>query len=109
MAVVWIPSLLRPLTSGHKQVTVSGATVGEIIAALDRQYPGIRARISDGDRLQPGIAIAIDGVVGTLGLRQPVGTDSEVHITPAISGGGKAYPLQPSGETNMAIDYTCGV
>ncbi len=89
MATVWIPSLLRPLTSGQKQVTAPGATVGEVIAALDRQYPGIRQRVCDGDRLQPGIAVAVDGVVGTQGLLQPVGLESELHITPAISGGAR--------------------
>lgn len=87
MATVWIPSLLRPLTGGQRQVVVKGSTVGEVIAALDQAYPGIRSRIVDGDRLQAGIAVAVDGDTGTLGLLEPVKPDSEVQILPAIAGG----------------------
>lgn len=87
MATVWIPSLLRPLTGGQRQVTAAGTTVGEIIVDLERAYPGMRDRLCQGDRLQPGIAVAVDGQTGTLGLLEPVPPDSEVQILPAIAGG----------------------
>ena len=87
MAKVWIPSLLRPLTGGQRQVTAAGATVGEVIAALDSAYPGMRDRLCQGDRLQAGIAVAVDGATGTLGLLEPVSPDGEVQILPAIGGG----------------------
>jgi len=89
MATVWIPSLLRPLTGGQRQVTVPGATVGEVIAALDATHPGVRDRLVDGDRLQPSIAVAIDGVTANEGLLSPVRPDSELHIIPAIGGGAR--------------------
>lgn len=87
MATVWIPSLLRPLTGGQRQVTAAGTTVGEIIVDLERAYPGMRDRLCQGDRLQPGIVVAVDGETGTLGLLEPVPADSEVQILPAIAGG----------------------
>ncbi len=87
MAKVWIPSLLRSFTGGKQQVLAAGATVGEVIATLDGQYPGIRARLCEGERLQSGIAVAVDGVFATSGLLQTVQPDSELHITPAIGGG----------------------
>jgi molybdopterin converting factor small subunit len=87
MATVWIPSLLRPLTGGQREVTADGATVGALIDALDAAYPGLRARLRDGDRLQPGIAIVVDGETGARGLLDTVKPDSEVHIVPAIGGG----------------------
>lgn len=87
MAVVWIPPLLRPLSGGEKQVTVSGATVGQVIAALDAKCPGIKARVVSGDYLRPGIAVAVDGATTNLGLLEPVREDSEVEIFPAIGGG----------------------
>lgn len=87
MAVVWIPSLLRDLTGGHESVTVGGATVRQVIEALDRAYPGVKNRLCDGQGLRSGIAVAVDTQVARLGLLQPVGETSEVHFLPAISGG----------------------
>lgn len=87
MAVVWIPSLLRPLTGGQRQVTVPGATLGEVLTALDAAYPGTRERLVKGERLQPSIAIAIDGVTANEGLLSAVGPNSELHVIPAIGGG----------------------
>jgi molybdopterin synthase sulfur carrier subunit len=87
MPVVWIPSLLRSLTGGQETVSVAGATVGEVIASLDRQYPGVKERLCDGDRLRAGIAAAVDTQVARLGLDEPVSESSEVHFLPAIGGG----------------------
>jgi molybdopterin synthase sulfur carrier subunit len=87
VAVVWIPSLLQDLTGRQQTVTVAGSTVGEIIDNLELNYPGIKARLCDGQGLRRGIAVAIDTQVARLGLSEPVGEQSEVHFVPAISGG----------------------
>jgi molybdopterin synthase sulfur carrier subunit len=87
MATVWIPPLVRDLTGGRETVTAAGATVRQVIAALDRAYPGIRDRLCEDDRLRPGIAAVVDGTVANLGLLQPVMENSEVHFLPAIGGG----------------------
>jgi molybdopterin synthase sulfur carrier subunit len=87
MATVWIPSLLRDLTAGQETVTIPGATVGQVIDALDRAYPGVKGRLCDAGGLRPGIAVAVDTAVARLGLLQPVGPQSEVHFLPAIGGG----------------------
>jgi molybdopterin synthase sulfur carrier subunit len=87
MPTVWIPSLVRDLTGGRETVTVAGATVGQVIAALDDLYPGVRERLCDANGLRPGIAVAIDTQVTRLGLSQPVGAHSEVHFLPAVAGG----------------------
>jgi molybdopterin synthase sulfur carrier subunit len=84
---VWIPSLLRDLTGGRETVKVAGANVRQVIAALDRNFPGIQERLCDGNGLRPSIAVAVDSQMGTLGLLQPVKPGSEVHFIPAISGG----------------------
>jgi hypothetical protein len=39
------------------------------------------------DALRPGLAVAINGTVSRLGLRQPVPAGAEVHFLPAIGGG----------------------
>ena len=87
MPMVYIPSLMRDLTRGKPRVEVDGRTVGEVIRALDRLYPGVGSRLLDGDRAKPGVSIAVDGEVVTLGLAQPVGDASEVHLLPALGGG----------------------
>jgi molybdopterin synthase sulfur carrier subunit len=87
VAVVWIPSLLRNLTAGQKQVTVSGKTVGEAIDALDDRFPGIKGRLCAGDHLNPALMIMIDGVQAGRGLTTPVGEATEIHFLPAIGGG----------------------
>jgi sulfur-carrier protein len=87
MARVWIPPLLRDLTGGQETVTVPGARVSQIIEELDRRYPGIEARLCDGDGLRPGMVVVVDTSVAALGLLQPVGPNSEVHFLPAIGGG----------------------
>ncbi len=87
MATLWIPALLRDLTGGQSCVEVPGQTVQQLVAALDARYPGIRARLCEGDALLPTLAVRVDGRVGRLRLREPVGPQSEVHFLPALEGG----------------------
>jgi molybdopterin synthase sulfur carrier subunit len=87
MARVFIPADLRPLTGGLSLVEVEGATIREVIAALDAKHPGLAVHLTDGDRLQPGLAVAVDSRVSAKGLRESVSPDSEVQFLPAISGG----------------------
>jgi molybdopterin synthase sulfur carrier subunit len=91
MPTAWIPSLLRDLTGGRETMEVSGATVHEVIEALDRSYPGIKARLCDANGLRRGIAVAVGTQVARLGLDEPVASDSEVHFLPAISGGTREH------------------
>jgi predicted phage tail protein len=86
---VFIPRRLQPLTAGRKQVTVTAATVRQVIEALEVECPGIKAKLYDaeGDALARGMAVTIDGVTGERGLLEQVGPESEVHFLPAIAGG----------------------
>jgi sulfur-carrier protein len=88
MPVVWIPSLLQPLTGGQDQVVVSGSTVQELIDQLDARFPGVKERLCAGGQIRPHIAVAIDGDVSPEGLAQEVQESSEIHFIPALSGGG---------------------
>jgi molybdopterin synthase sulfur carrier subunit len=87
MAVVFIPSLMRGITQGRAKVEAPGRTVGEVIDALDRLYPGAGGRLVEGGRLSPGVSVAVDGEVSSLGLTQPVDEGSEIHFLPAMGGG----------------------
>ena len=89
MAVVWIPSEMRELAGGAKSVRVEGNNLRQVINNLGALYPGVReALLADGEeRIQPTIAVAIDGETSHLGLIEPVGEESEIHFIPAIGGG----------------------
>jgi molybdopterin synthase sulfur carrier subunit len=87
MAVVWIPALLRDLTDGQAQVTVPGETVRQVIAQLEKAYPGIEARLCEEGRLRSNISVVVDGRVSSQRLRHELTETSEVHFLPAISGG----------------------
>ena len=87
MPVVFIPTLLRDLTRGVTSVCVEAGTVGEAIDALERQFPGIKARLCRGDSLAPGLQVSIGDVMTKRGLRATLKPDSEVHFLPPIGGG----------------------
>ena len=67
---------------------IPGETLREIVATLVARYPSLHAPfLDDQHRLRSGIAIAVDGEIGTDGLRETVGPDAEVHFVMAIKGG----------------------
>lgn len=87
MPNVWIPALMRDLTAQQENVHVAGTTLREVIDALDEKFPGIKARLCQGEGLRPGLAVVIDTQVARGGLAEAVGAASEVHFIPAIGGG----------------------
>nr|ART38920.1 H184 [uncultured bacterium] len=88
MASVWIPVTLQHLTGGEAVVQAPGRTVRELVARLDETYPGLQAAIvQDDGRLKPGVAVAVDGYVTSLGLFQHIEERSDVQFVPAIGGG----------------------
>jgi molybdopterin synthase sulfur carrier subunit len=87
MPVVFIPRPLRDLAGGATSVAVEGRTVREVVDALERRFPGIKARLCRDDSLAPGLQVSIDSVMSTRGLHADLRPDSEVHFLPAIGGG----------------------
>jgi molybdopterin converting factor small subunit len=77
---------MRDLAGGQESVEAPGQTVGQVIA-LERAYPGLQARLCEGDRLDPAIVAHVDGKVARLGLSETVEERSEIHFLPAIAGG----------------------
>jgi molybdopterin synthase sulfur carrier subunit len=87
MATAIIPALLRKYTAGRERVEVAGRNLREVIADLDRQFPGFAEHLLERGDLKPSIAVSIDGEMGTAGLLEPVRESSEIHFLPALGGG----------------------
>ena len=87
MPTVWIPALLRHLTDQQESVQVPGTTLREVIDALETKFPGLKARLCQGDTLRPGMAVVIDTQMARAGLSESVSANSEVHFIPAVAGG----------------------
>lgn len=90
MAKVRIPTPLRKLTLGQEVVTVSAQTIGELIAALEAQHPGLRERLLDDNgvvRRFVNIFVGDEDIRYLQQLDTKVTDASEVSIVPAIAGG----------------------
>ncbi|MDE0470292.1 MAG: MoaD/ThiS family protein [Candidatus Poribacteria bacterium] len=91
MPTIVIPPLMRKFTDGEENVALPGATVREVINNLESRHPGMKERLCEEDRLKPGIAVYINGLLTRGSLLERVDADAEIHFLPAI-GGGMAEP-----------------
>ena len=84
---VLIPTPLRSYTGEKGEVEAEGGTLAEVLADLDRRYPGIRFRmIDEQDAIRRHIRIWVNrDQVGALEV--PLRASDEVIIFQALSGG----------------------
>jgi sulfur-carrier protein len=84
---VRIPTPLRSYTGGEANVAADGTTVAEVLADLDRQFPGIRFRVVDEqDRLREHMTVWLDGE-RCRDLATRLGDLDELVLMQALSGG----------------------
>ncbi len=87
---VKIPTILRTYTGGTADVAVTGETLSEALADLDRQYPGIGARVLDDEgRLRRFVNVYVndDDVRFLEDLATSTPDGSSISIIPAVAGG----------------------
>ena len=83
---VGIPSPLRSYTR-EREVEARGATLAELLADLERRYPGIRFRmIDEQDRVRPHMRVFVNGVQ-VFDLARALRASDEIQIVQALSGG----------------------
>ena len=83
---VLIPTPLRSYT-GAREVDAKGATLGEVLADLDRTYPGLRFRmIDEKDKVRQHIRVFINGEQ-TFDILRPLEPADSIQIVQALSGG----------------------
>ncbi len=82
-----IPSPLLTYTNQTKEVDASGSTVADLLADLNRQFPGIRFRmIDEQDSIRPHMRIFVNGEQ-IWRLDASLEPSDDVHILQALSGG----------------------
>ncbi len=90
MATVLIPTPLRRLTGGQSKLTLSGENVGQLLRAVDTQYPGVADKVFDTDgnvKRFINVFLNEDEIRSLQGLDTPVGENDKVSIVPAMAGG----------------------
>ena len=84
---VYIPTPLRSYTVEKSQVDAGGLTLAELLANLDRRYPGFRFRIIDEqDGIRQHIKIFVNQEQA-LDLGGTLRSGDEIQIICALSGG----------------------
>ena len=94
-ATVRLPGALRDATGGETTLAAAGATLGELIADIDRRHPGFAERVLDGTG---ALRSYVNVYIGELDARTqggtlaPVPDGAEVMVIPAMAGGAGAAP-----------------
>jgi hypothetical protein len=87
MTKVIVPTQLRGYTAGSSEVHAAGATLLELLADLDRQFPGFRFRVLDEhDRVRQHIIFFV-GMERQDDVRVAIPAGVDVQIVGALSGG----------------------
>lgn len=83
---VLIPSPLFSYTN-EREVEATGATLTELLADLDRQYPGLRFRVIDEqDTMRAHVRFFVNGEQ-VFDMRRSLRPTDAVQIVQALSGG----------------------
>lgn len=89
-AKIRIPAPLRKLTNDQAVVEIQGKTVQELLAGLEKSYPGLKERICDeSGQIRRFVNIFVNGedIRFKEGPNTAVVDGAEVSIIPAIAGG----------------------
>jgi adenylyltransferase/sulfurtransferase len=90
---IHIPTPLRPFTDKKEVVDVSGATVGELLADLTKQYDGLKKHLyTEEGKLRNFVNVYLnDEDIRYLQKEQtPVKSGDSLSIVPSVAGGNHA-------------------
>ncbi len=85
-----LPTVLRAHADGQPNVSVDGATIGEVFNNLVTQYPGLRGNLLDdegGLHKFVNVYVNDEDVRYLDGLDTKVGDGDAISIIPAVAGG----------------------
>ncbi|HEX9775243.1 MAG TPA: MoaD/ThiS family protein [Actinomycetota bacterium] len=87
---VRIPTPLRSATGGASEVVANAESVRALIEDLERQHPGIKARLCDeGGEVRRFVNVFVgdEDIRFLKGLDTPIPAGTTVSILPAVAGG----------------------
>jgi molybdopterin synthase sulfur carrier subunit len=86
MAVVRLRNPLKQMAAGRAEHTLEGATVGDLLVALEQANPALKGWVLD-ERgiLRPHINVFVNGEPGAQDTA--VAGEDRVDVLPALSGG----------------------
>lgn len=86
---VRIPTPLQKLTNGKAEVECSARNITELVDALEKDYPGIKERLSEGGKVRRFINIYVnDEDIRFVNKEETTLKDGDnISIVPAIAGG----------------------
>jgi len=86
MPVVRLRAPLSELAGGRRELELDGATVGEVLQALEREHPDMKGWILDErGSIREHINVFVNKDYGREDTA--VGAQDRLHVLPAISGG----------------------
>jgi molybdopterin synthase sulfur carrier subunit len=90
MPTVRIPTPLRKLTGELEVVEAAGSTIAEVLASLEKAFPGLNERICDESgnvRRFVNVFVNDEDIRFLEETATPVKAADEISIVPAIAGG----------------------
>jgi molybdopterin converting factor small subunit len=88
--IVRVPTILRTYTAGQSEVQVEGATLSDVVTALEASYPGIGPRVLDDEgklRRFVNVYVGDEDVRFAAGLQTATPDGITVSVIPAVAGG----------------------
>ncbi len=89
---VRIPTPLQKITNGKAEVECLAKNIAELVEVLEKDYPGIKERLSDGGKIRRFINIYVNEEdIRFVNKEETTLKDGDsVSIVPAIAGGRRA-------------------
>jgi len=87
---VRVPTPLQKLTGNQGEIAAQGRSVKEVLADLEKRYPGVRERLYDDKgvlRRFINLYLNSEDIRFLKGETTPVKEGDEISIVPAIAGG----------------------
>ncbi len=89
---VRIPTPLQKITNGKAEVECLAKNIAELVEVLEKDYPGIKERLSDGGKIRRFINIYVNEEdIRFVNKEETTLKDGDsVSIVPAIAGGSRS-------------------